>query len=255
MNIEDNQAHILSFEDIGILIDKYSRLIKNNYANILSKEFDGEAWKTEGIKIMSYIKIFGILISELEKNILNFEKEGNLDMLNEAKEELEKANIKIMPIIEETKKMIYYFEAKFKKIGKFKNTYDEILNILKKEVEKEKEYDDLYHNLNRKYLNIEKQLRKVSNEIDKDYYIGKYEKREALIDNNIKDNEFIEIKIRDEEKIEEKNKEEENKEEEIKEVFDEKFSLEKVKKWIIKNWFIFIFFLFFFMLGLLVGKI
>ena len=171
-------------------------------------------------------------------------------MLNEAKEELEKANIKIMPIIEETKKMIYYFEAKFKKIGKFKNTYDEILNILKKEVEKEKEYDDLYHNLNRKYLNIEKQLRKVSNEIDKDYYIGKYEKREALIDNNIKDNEFIEIKIRDEEKIEEKNKEEENKI-----VFNEKFSLKQAKNWIVKNWFVFIFFLFFFMLGLLVGKI
>ena len=44
---------------------------------------------------MSYIKIFGILISEMEKNILNFEKEDNLDMLNEAKEELEKANMKL----------------------------------------------------------------------------------------------------------------------------------------------------------------
>jgi hypothetical protein len=248
MKIEDNQAHNLSFEDIGILIDKYSRLIKNNYADILSKEFDGEAWKTEGIKIMSYIKIFGILISELEKNISNFEKEGNLDMLNEAKEELEKAEIKMTPIIAEIKKIVYYFEVKFKKIDKFKNTYDEIINILKKEAEKEKEYDDFYHNMNRNLLNFEKKFRKVANEIDKNYYIGKYEKREALINNNDKENEFIEIKIRDEEKIE--NREEEN----IK-VFDEKFSLKQAKNWLIKNWFVFIFFLFFFMLGFLIGKI
>jgi hypothetical protein len=248
MSIEDNQTHALSFEDTVILIDKYSRLIKKNYADILSHDFNGETWKNKGVKIMSYIKIFEILKSEIEKIILNLEKEGNLDMINEAKEELAKADIKITPIIEEIKKIVYYFEVKFKKIGKFKNTYDEIINILKKEAEKEKEYDDFYHNMNRNLLNFEKKFRKVANEIDKNYYIGKYEKREALINNNDKENEFIEIKIRDEEKIE--NREEEN----IK-VFDEKFSLKQAKNWLIKNWFVFIFFLFFFMLGFLIGKI
>ena len=250
MIIEDNQAHTLSFEDTSILVDKYSRLIKKNYADILSHDFNGETWKTEGVKIMSYIKIFGILISEIEKNILNFEKEGNLDMLNEAKEELEKAEIKMTPIIAEIKKIVYYFEVKFKRIGKFVNTYDEIVDILKKEAEKEKEYDDFYHNVNRKCLNFEKEFRKVANEIDKNYYIGKYEKREALINNTDKENEFIEIKVRDKEKIEEENRQEENKI-----VFNEKFSLKQAKNWIVKNWFVFIFFLFFFMLGLLLGKI
>jgi hypothetical protein len=248
MSIEDYQDSILSFEDIGILIEKYSRLNKKNYAEILSKDFDGETWKKDGKKIMSYIKVFEVIKSELEAMILDFEKKGNLDMLNKAKEKLEKANIEIIPIIEEIKKIVYYFEVKFKKIGKFKNTYDEIINILKKEAEKEKEYDDFYHNMNRNLLNFEKKFRKVANEIDKNYYIGKYEKREALINNNDKENEFIEIKIRDEEKIE--NREEEN----IK-VFDEKFSLKQAKNWLIKNWFVFIFFLFFFMLGFLIGKI
>ena len=130
MIIEDNQAHTLSFEDTSILVDKYSRLIKKNYADLLSHDFNGETWKTEGVKIMSYIKIFGILINEMEKNILNFEKEDNLDMLNEAKEELEKAEIKMTPIIAEIKKIVYYFEVKFKRIGKFVNTYDEIVDIL-----------------------------------------------------------------------------------------------------------------------------
>jgi len=260
MSRKDNQAEILSFEDLGILIDKYSRLIKRNYEEILSKDFDGETWKTEGIKVMSYIKIFEILKSELEKNIVKFEKEGNLDMLNEAKEELEKAKIKIIPIIEEIRKVVYYFEIKFKKIGKFRNTYDEILIILKKEVEKEKECNDFYHNFNRKYLKLEKEFKKVANEVDNNYYIGKYDKQENLINNKDKENEFIEIKIREKEKKEEENKEEkiiveEIKEEEFKEILDEKFSLELVKNWIIKNWFIFIFLLFFFMTGFLIGKI
>ena len=54
-------------------------------------------------------------------------------MLNQAKEELKKENIKIIPIFEEIKKIVYYFEIfekKFKKIGKFKNTYDEILIVI-----------------------------------------------------------------------------------------------------------------------------
>ena len=104
--------------------------------------------------------------------------------------------------------------------------------------------------MNRKCLNFEKEFRKVANEIDKNYYIGKYEKREALINNTDKENEFIEIKVRDKEKIEEENRQKENKI-----VFNEKFSLKQAKNWIVKNWFVFIFFLFFFMLGLLLGKI
>jgi len=67
MSIEDKQVDILSYEDICILIEKYSRLNKKNYAEILSKDFDGETWKKEGIKIMSYIKVFEVLTSELKK--------------------------------------------------------------------------------------------------------------------------------------------------------------------------------------------
>ena len=269
MSIEDNQDSILSFEDIGILIDKYSRLNNKNYAEILSKDFDGETWKKEGKKIMSYIKVFEVLISELEAMILDFEKKGNLDSLNEAKEKLEKANIKVIPIIEEIKKIAYYFEIKFKKIGKFKNTYGEILIILKHEVEEKKRVEELSHNINRKYLNIQKEIRKIAKEINFYYYFGDYDTEEKLISNKNKENDFTEIKIRneeaqeidikegikEEEKQEEEIKEEKIQEEEYKKVFDEKFSLEKVKNWSVKNWFIFIFFLFFFMLGFLVGKI
>jgi hypothetical protein len=270
MSIEDYQDSILSLEDIGILIEKYSRLNKKNYAEILSKDFDGETWKKEGKKIMSYIKVFEVIKSELEAMILDFEKKGNLDMLNKAKEKLEKANIEIIPIIEEIKKIVYYFEVKFKKIGKFKNTYGEIVIILKNEVEEKKKVEELSHNINRKYLNIQKEIRKIAKEIKYNYYFVNYDTGENLINKKDKENDFTEIKIKDEkvpeeeikeEDIKEEIKEEEDikeekiKEEEYKKVFEEKFSLEQVKNWSIKNWFIFIFFLFFFILGFLVGKI
>lgn len=122
MILKGDQDSILSFEDIDILIDKYSRLNKKNYAEIMSQDFDGEAWKKEGKKIMSYVKVFEVLKSELENKILIFEKKGNLDMLNEAKVKLEKVDMKIIPFIEEIKKISYYFEVKVKKIGKFKNS-------------------------------------------------------------------------------------------------------------------------------------
>ena len=143
MIIEYSQEDLLSFEDIRILIEKYSRLNKKNYAEILSKDFDGETWKKEGIKIMSYVKVFEVLKCELEDKILTFEKEGKLDMLNEAKKELKKANIKIIPIIEKIKKIAYYFEVKFKKIGKFKNTYFQILMILKDELAEKRRVEEL----------------------------------------------------------------------------------------------------------------
>lgn len=138
MILKGDQDSILSFEDIDILIDKYSRLNKKNYAEIMSQDFDGEAWKKEGKKIMSYVKVFEVLKSELENKILNYKKEGNLDMLHEAKVKLEKVDMKIIPFIEEIKKISYYFEVKVKKIGKFKNSYKEILIILKNEVEEKK---------------------------------------------------------------------------------------------------------------------
>ena len=268
--IIEEEEYFLSFEDICILIEKYSRLNKKNYVEILSKDFDGETWKKEGIKIMSYVKVFEVLKIELEEKILNFEKEGNLDMLNEAKKELKEANTKMIPIIEKIKKISYYFEVKFKKIGKFKNTFFEILIILKNELREKKWVEELCQNINKKYLKIQKNIKKVANEYNINYYFGNDEKNENLIYNKVKENEFIEIEKREEEiKKEEKKEEEirigENKEkvmkveeineEEFKKLFDEKFSLEKVKIWLIKNWFIFIFFLFFFMIGFLIGKI
>ena len=77
---------------------------------------------------------------------------------------------------------------------------------MKKEVEKEKECNDFYHNFNRKVLKLENLFKKVANEVDKNYYIGKYDKQENLINNNDNENEFIEIKIRDEEKKKKKIK-------------------------------------------------
>jgi len=274
MILKGDQDSILSFEDIDILIDKYSRLNKKNYAEIMSQDFDGEAWKKEGKKIMSYVKVFEVLKNELESKILNYKKEGNLDMLHEAKVKLEKVDMKIIPFIEEIKKISYYFEVKVKKIGKFKNSYKEILIILKNEVEEKKRVEELSKKVNKKYLDIEKEIRKVANEYHINYYVENYNKKENLINNKDKEDEFIGIKIKDEEEqgeeikeedLKEEIKEEEINEKEIKEeiikeeeykkLFDEKFSLEEVKNWLIKNWFIFIFFLFFFMLGFLVGKI
>ena len=173
-------------------------------------------------------------------------------MLDEAKKELKKADIKVIPIIKEIKKIAYYFEVKFKKIGKFKNTYDEILIILKDEVEEKKRVEEYCHSMNKKYLDLQKEI---------NYYFGKDDTSENLINNKDKDKEngFIEIRNEENEKeeinVEEIKEEEYNEEEEFKEVFDDKFNLEQVKSWLIKNWFIFIFFLFFFMLGFLVGKI
>jgi len=269
MIIEDNQTDILFFEDIRILLKKYSRLNKKNYAEILSKDFNGETWKKEGIKIMSYVKVFEVLKSELEDKIVNFDIEGNLNKLDEAKKELKKAHTEVVPIIEKIKKIAYYFEVKFKKIGEFKNTYGDILIILKKEMEERQRVEEYCKNINKKYLAIEKNIRKVANEYNIHYYED-YDKNENLINNKDKENEFIEIKKREEEIKKEENKkeeirigqlkkedfkEEEIKEIEIKDVLEEKFGLEQVKNWIIKNWFIFIFFLFFLMLGFLVGKI
>ena len=269
MIIEYSKEDLLSFEDIRILIEKYSRLNKKNYAEILSKDFDGETWKKEGIKIMSYVKVFEVLKTELEDKILTFEKEGNLDMLNEAQKELKKANIEIIPIIEKIKKIAYYFEVKFKKIGKFKNTYFQILMILKDELAEKRRVEELCENINKKYLNIQKNIKKVANEYNIYYYFENNEKKENLINSKDKENEFIIEKREEEIKKEEKKEEEirigENKEkvikveeineEEFKKFLDEKCSLEKVKNWLIKNWFIFIFFLFFFMIGFLIGKI
>ena len=217
MILKGDQDSILSFEDIDILIDKYSRLNKKNYAEIMSQDFDGEAWKKEGKKIMSYVKVFEVLKSELE---------------------------------------------------------NKILIILKNEVEEKKRVEELSKKVNKKYLDIEKEIRKVANEYHINYYVENCNKKENLINNKDKEDEFIGIKIKDEEEqgeeikeedLKEEIKEEEINEKEIKEeiikeekykkLFDEKFSLEEVKNWLIKNWFIFIFFLFFFMLGFLIGKI
>ena len=71
MILKGDQDSILSFEDIDILIDKYSRLNKKNYAEIMSQDFDGEAWKKEGKKIMSYVKVFEVL-KRIRKQNFNF---------------------------------------------------------------------------------------------------------------------------------------------------------------------------------------
>ena len=168
-------------------------------------------------------------------------------MLNEAKVKLEKVDMKIIPFIEEIKKISYYFEVKVKKIGKFKNSYKEILIILKNEVEEKKRVEELSKKVNKKYLDIEKEIRKVANEYHINYYVENCNKKENLINNKDKEDEFIGIKIKDEEEqgeeikeedLKEEIKEEEINEKEIKEeiikeekykkLFDEKFSLEEV---------------------------
>ena len=253
MKRSGSQIYSLSYEDIKIMIDKYSNLITNYHEFILTNDFTKEIWKTNGIKLLSYIKALEVLESELEKYISKFEKESELSLLNEAQEKLENLNTKIFPTIEEIKKLVYYFQARDKKLYKFKNTYEDIISILKKEAKKEKDNinNDIY-SINNINVNIEKEDNNAIFDSNK----KNDEKNESLID---KKDEEITIK----------------KEEKIKEIIYEEYEdtffgkikfwiiknwfvfiifLGNIKIWIIKNWFVFIIFLIFFILGIIVEK-